>query len=197
MLMAKSPASSAHILLLQGHFLIESIHAKQPNKEGFCLSSRINYSIYGTHQWVKYNREFWLWTLSWNWVNFLALVPVRLRKDQDTSAEMWQLSSKTCRHTFRSSSVWLGRGLRVVRKRRGPPLLLLSTPTELVRSVGDVVLCQERGRLIEKLKRKHTSFQCDSEGFVLSPCKQMCQLQNKAHHIEHQITVEGEITQSL
>lgn len=45
--------------------------------------------------------------------------------------------------------------------------------------------------------KENKSFQSGSAGFVPSPCQQMCQLQNKARHIVHQITVEGEITQSL
>lgn len=38
MLMAPTPASSVRVLLLQGHLLIESIHAKQPNKEAVFAS---------------------------------------------------------------------------------------------------------------------------------------------------------------
>lgn len=42
----------------------------------------------------------------------------------------------------------------VRRMRRGPPLLPLSPPTRPAHHAGDGLLCQEGGRLIEKLKRK-------------------------------------------
>lgn len=85
---------------------------------------------------------------------FLALVPVCLCKHKYTSLEMWQLLSKGFRHTL---GVRLRCGLRDSYVMSGGCIVAhccSSPPTELAHYAGDKLLCQERGRLIEKLKRK-------------------------------------------
>lgn len=85
---------------------------------------------------------------------FLALVPVRLCKHKYTSLEMWQLPSKSWRRTF---GVRLRCGLRDSYFMSSGCIIVhccSSPPTEPAHYAGDGLLCQERGRLIEKLNGK-------------------------------------------
>lgn len=83
---------------------------------------------------------------------FFALVPVCSRNDKDASL--------ACDSSHQRVEL-LPWGLRflpyVDRMHRCLPLLLFWPPTGLAHYVGEALLCQERGRLIEKLKRKQIS----------------------------------------
>lgn len=83
---------------------------------------------------------------------FFALVPVCSRNDKDTSLAC------DSSHQRVEPLAWALRFLPYAdRMHRCLPLPLFCPPTGLAHYVGEGLLCQKRGRLIEKLKRKQIS----------------------------------------
>lgn len=86
MLMAKTPVSSVHILLLQGQILIQSIHAKWLTKRLFSASAPALITAYMGLAWGGGGIEQGVFTLNsfmklgYFFIFFLALVPVCLCK---------------------------------------------------------------------------------------------------------------------